>query len=77
MLLLPGENVLFIRILKFGMMRIIRSSYVPSNYSDMYWYVFLTRDKHQRPLYDTIHVLATNPVVLYSMQVQQNYLLLS
>jgi hypothetical protein len=29
----------------------------------------LYRDKHERALYDTIHVLSTNPVVLYSMQV--------
>ena len=30
--------------------------------------VAVLRDKHNRPLYDTINILTSNPVVLYSMQ---------
>lgn len=30
--------------------------------------VTVCRDKHRRPLYDTIHVCTTNPIQLYSMK---------
>ena len=29
---------------------------------------FMHRDQHRRPMYDTINVLTSNPVVLYSMK---------
>ena len=31
--------------------------------------VTVMRDKHKRPLYDDIHVVTSNPVVLFSMKV--------
>ena len=32
------------------------------------------RDKHKRPLYDTVHVATSNPVWLYSMKATSDYL---
>merc|ERR1719309_404917 len=34
--------------------------------------VTVMRDKHKRPLYDDIHVITSNPVVLFSMKASGN-----